>query len=260
MVLLTGACRSSAEDKTTVDPAIHVTTINEQSMPTEQPHGVPIVETGDRRNMISGYAATIVENASGTARVPADSAVLHTVFSARSLSGPMRAITDDDALPILKALQDAGVDRGRITLKLVPEDYPDPRTTVRGNVDISLPVNPPSAARAEELADVIGRAERYPLYHAFSDVTYGVRDCSAVSDSARRDAFKNARDAIAQSLSGRDLGRLISITDENARIGGRCGSDQSQPAEHQLAGRVGKDPDAGYVTSYDTLTVEYALP
>lgn len=124
IALLIGACPSSAEDKTLVDPAIRVTTIDEQSMPFQQPHAVPIVETGDRRNFTSGYAATVVENASGTARVRADSAVLHTVFSARSLSGPTRAITDDDALPILKALQNAGVDRRRITVTLVPEDYP----------------------------------------------------------------------------------------------------------------------------------------
>ncbi len=256
VVLLTaGSCVSRAD--------VAVTTIDERTAPLQ-----PTIRANpeqDFDNILHGGADIASFAVVVTARARATSAILHTEFTSREPSRPTAPdaqVTIADAAPIIAALLKSGISQRAITTSQ-RVSAPNHQTAIPGAVDITVALQNADPDYIRSLGKVIDEAKGYPVYHAFSDVTFRVDDCTQLLAQARRAALDEARAQAARAVPGPHprLGPLVSVREIGLTITeGSCG-DMSPMGASTPVYRNGdfERANGGYVVATSRLSVGFQL-
>lgn len=203
--------------------------------------------------------------ATATTRAKATSANLHTRFSSREPSGPSSPgseVTVTDAAPIIAALLKSGIPERTIRISQ-HISVPDHESSIPGVVDIDVSLRNTDPSYVRSLGKAINDADGYPVYHAFSDVTFRIDDCTSLFARARQAAFDGARAQAARAAQRlhSKLGPIANVHEVSLAVTeGSCGS-MSPTAGSTPVYRNGQFEIAngGYVTATARLSAAFRL-
>ncbi len=255
VLLTTASCVSPAN--------VAVSTLDERTVPLQP--AVPMNPVQDFENIIQGGTDVASFTVVGTARVRATSAILHTRFSSREPPQPIGStaqITVSDASPIVSALLNDGVPARAITMSQ-RVSAPDHPSAIPGIVDIDVALQSTDPDFIRSLGKTISDAEGYPVYHAFSDVTFRVADCTELLSEARHAALVEARAQAVQAVPGPHpkLGPIVYVRELTLTVTeGSCAS-MSPTANSTLVYRNGdfERANGGYVIATSRLSMGFQL-
>ena len=238
-----------------------VATIDER----ETAYAAPLYSRGNTNDIFGDSVDVASFTVAATATARASSAVLHTRLTSREPTGslsPTAVVTIDDAEPIVDAIVKTGVRRTAITLHQVLS-APDHQSAIPGAVDIDVSLTNTAPEYIRSLGKTISDADGYPIYHAFSDVTFRVDDCVSLLNRARQAAFRQALAAATRAVPGPHphLGPIVAVREQTLSLTeGTCGTT-SDPVNSTPVYRNGnfETANGGNVVAASRLTVGYRL-